>query len=124
MEQIAMTASDSTVDVLREIKDSLSRCVALARRTQSQGLIASDDIMFIRETIRRYIPDTIKSYLQIPPKDRETKVIEDGKCASALMHEQITLIQDQLAKREDRLSQLAGEPLLQQQRFLASKARE
>ena len=87
----------------------------------TQALTAPDDSLFIREAIRRYIPDSIQACLKVPLTDRETRVIDDGKTAMAMLHAQLSLLNAQLQQREARLSQLAGEALLQQQRFLAAK---
>ena len=121
MEQLARESSQSTVDKLCQLKDTLGRCAKLLGDASTQALAAPDDSLFIRETIRRYVPDTIQACLKVPTADRETRVIDDGKTAIVLLHAQLTLIDAQLQQREARLSQLAGEALLQQQRFLAAK---
>lgn len=121
MEQLAKESSQSTVDALCQLKDTLSRCGALLSDGATQSLAAPDDSLFIREAIRRYIPDTIQACLKVPAADREIRVIDDGKTAMTLLHAQLSLLNAQLQQREARLSQLAGEALLQQQRFLAAK---
>ena len=121
LEQVAKESGPTTVELLVQFKETLVRCVALASAQQSEGLLASEDSLFIRETVRRYVPDSLLANLKVPQAERETRVIDDGKTASTLLHEQINLIAQQLQQREARLTQLAGEALLQQQRFLAAK---
>lgn len=121
MEQLAKESSQSTVDALCQLKDTLSRCATLLGDGATQAWAAPDDSLFIREAIRRYIPDSIQACLKVPAGDRERRVIEDGKTAVVLLHAQLTLLNTQLQLREARLGQLAGEALLQQQRFLAAK---
>ena len=123
LEQVAKESGPATVDILVQFKESLVRCLDLAGASQSQGLLASDDSLFIRESVRRYVPDSLQAYLKVPQAERETRVIDDGKTTSMLLHEQLALIAQQLQQREARLAQLAGEALLQQQRFLAAKTR-
>ncbi len=121
MEQVAKESSSTAVELLVQFKETLARSVALASAQQSEGLLASDDSLFIRESVRRYAPDSLQAYLQVPQAERENRVIDDGKTASTLLHQQLALIAQQLQQREARMTQLAGEALIQQQRFLAAK---
>lgn len=121
LEQVAKESGPTTVELLVQFKETLVRCVALAGGQQSQGLLASEDSLFIRESVRRYVPDSLQAYLKVPQAERDSRVIDDGKTASVLLHAQIALIAEQLQQREARLTQLSGEALLQQQRFLAAK---
>jgi len=84
--------------------------------------MASEESLYLREAVRRYIPDSINSCLQVPQKDRASLVIDGSKPALDLLHDQLQMIQQQLDTREAKLVQVAGEALLRQQRFLASKA--
>ena len=121
LEQVAKESGSDTIDLLVQFKGTLVRCVAVASAQQSQGLLASVDSLFIRESVRRYVPDSLRAYLQVPQGERGNRIIDDGKTASALLHAQIALIAEQLQQREAKLTQLSGEALLQQQRFLAAK---
>ena len=121
LEQVAKESGHTTVELLVKFKETLVRCVALASEHQSQGLLASDDSLFVRESVRRYVPDSLQAYLKVPQVERENRVIDDGKTASTMLHAQIALIAEQLQQREARLTEISGEALLQQQRFLAAK---
>lgn len=121
LEQVAKESAPSTVELLVQFKETLVRCVALASAQQSEGLLASEDSLFIRESVRRYVPDSLLAYVKVPHAEREIRVIDDGKTASNLLHEQITLIAQQLQQCEARLTEISGEALMQQQRFLAAK---
>lgn len=121
MEQLARESEQATVDALCQLKDTLGRCAQRLDDSSTQALAAPDDSLFIREAIRRYIPDSIQACLKVPAADRNQRVIDDGKTAMGLLHAQLALLDAQLQQREARLSQLAGEALLQQQRFLAAK---
>ncbi len=121
MEKLALEASQDTVDKLSELKTLIVQCVALISQTKSTQALANDDQLFIRECIRRYAPDSISSYLRVPSKDRASLVIEEGKTATQLLHGQIDMLMAQLRSKEQRLTQLSGESLMQQQRFLAVK---
>lgn len=122
MEKMAAQAPQHTVDSLTRLKESIVRCVALVGASAEEGSLATEESLYLREAVRRYIPDSVESCLQIPQKDRATVVIDGSKPALDLLHDQLQMVQQQLDVREARLTQIAGEALLRQQRFLASKA--
>lgn len=124
MEKMAAQAPQATVDSLAKLKESIVRCMALVGASAEEGSLATEESLYLREAVRRYIPDSINSCLQVPQKDRATLVIDGSKPALDLLHDQLLMIQQQLDTREAKLTQIAGEALLRQQRFLASKAKD
>jgi hypothetical protein len=122
MEKLAAQVPQSTMDQLADLKESIARCVAQITQGQTDGNFSSEEHLYVREAIRRYIPDSISSCLRVPEKDRETMVIDGSKPAIDLLHDQIAMIQHELETRETRLAQLAGESLMRQQHFLAAKS--
>ncbi len=122
MEKMAAQAPQPTVDSLTRLKESIVRCMALVGATQADGGLASEESLYLREAVRRYIPDSIHSCLQVPLKDRACLVIDGKKPALELLQDQLQMIQQQLDTREAKLTQMAGEALLRQQRFLEAKA--
>lgn len=121
MEQLAAEVPDDTVQRLCDIKTALRHSVALLAHIAADSGLPTEDALYVRECVRRYLPDSIQSCLQVPQKDRATRAIEGNRSALALLHEQIGMLMGELQTREARLTQLAGEPLLRQQRFLAAK---
>jgi hypothetical protein len=122
MEKMAAQAPQTTVDSLARLKESIVRSMALVGANAEEGSLASEESLYLREAVRRYIPDSINSCLQVPQKDRASLVIDGSKPALDLLQDQLQMIQRQLDAREAKLAQIAGEALLRQQRFLASKA--
>lgn len=123
MEKLAAETQQATVDLLAKLKESISRCAGLVAQVQSDGGFSGEEPLYLRETVRRYIPDSINSYLQVPQKDRETLVIDGSKPALGLLHEQLAMVQQQLDQRETQLTHIAGESLVRQQRFLSEKSK-
>ena len=121
MEKLAATAPQETVDRLSDLKEQISRSLALVASLKNNPACLDEDPFFIRECVRRYLPDSINGFLRVPLKDRATLLMEDGKTAQDLLHDQFDMLQAQLQTKESRLTQLAGESLMQQQRFLAAK---
>ena len=121
MEKLAAQEGQATVDRLTNLKESITRCMALMPSTQLEGSFSTEDHLYIRECVRRYIPDSINACLQIPQKDRTSLLIDGSKSALHLLHDQLDMVQNQLNSKENHLTQLAGESLLRQHRFLAAK---
>lgn len=121
METMAAQAPQETIHRLSHLKASIKHCVSLMASLQASCGWPTEDALYVRECIRRYIPDSIHCCLQVPPKDRASLGIDGGKTALDLLHEQIDMVQAQLDAKEIRLTQLAGESLMRQQRFLAAK---
>ena len=122
LETMAAQASPITLDHLASLKESLARCMLLMTGGRADASPSNEESLYIREAVRRYIPDSINSCLQVPQKNRSDLVIEGSKPALDLLHEQLEMIRGQLDQRENRLTQAAGEALMRQQRFLAAKA--
>ena len=133
MEKLVATAPQETVDRLTDLKDQISRSLALTtnskfsevtqanQRTQINPVTLDENTLFLRECVRRYLPDSISGFLRVPLKDRASLHMENGKTAQELLHDQFDMLKNQLQAKEDRLTQMAGESLMQQQRFLAAK---
>lgn len=121
MEKLAVEAPEDTVQQLCTIKEALRRCVALLGSVGADSGLPTEDALYVRECVRRYLPDSIQSCLQVPQKDRATLALDGGRPALALLHGQIDMLLGELHTRETRLTQLAGESLMRQQRFLAAK---
>ena len=122
MEKMAAQAPQATVDSLTQLKESIVRCTSLVNAGAEDASLASEESLYLREAVRRYIPDSINSCLQVPLKDRASLVIDGNKPALDLLQDQLQMIQQQMDVREAKLTQAAGEALLRQQRFLAAKS--
>jgi hypothetical protein len=56
MEQIAAQSPQETLDRLAQLKESITRCVHLMGSTPAGEGFSSEDHLYIRECIRRYVP--------------------------------------------------------------------
>jgi hypothetical protein len=121
MENMSAQAPPEMVTQLVQLKESIMRCMSLMRASTDQGSGVTEEGLYLRETVRRYIPDSIDACLLVPSKDRSTLVMDDSKSALELLHDQLQMIQQRLDASEAKLSQMAGEALVRQQRFLVSK---
>ena len=97
--------------------------VALALDTAPvDGEFTLDDRLYVIESLRRYIPDTLSAYLQVPVAQRQLPGAGESPSANDLLQSQLALLQSGLEQRAQRLNASAVEAMRRQQRFLQAKA--
>ena len=106
---------------LVSLKAAAVRMALALGGAQVEGDFTLDDRLYVVESLRRYIPDTLSAYLQVPAAQRAVPGVE-GPSANDLLLDQLALLQSELEQREQRLHGSAVEALRRQQRFLQSKA--
>jgi hypothetical protein len=121
--QVAPEIPEAVAARLAELKGQLLRIAQLADGVGSNEHFTLDDRHYLTECLRRYLPDSLQSYLQVAPGARDSPILEAKQSATDLLLQQIGLLQIELAKRETALNQSAAAQLVRQQRFLESKTR-
>ena len=84
----------------------------------------NDDLFTVRETVLRYLPETLANYVALPPAFRATRVLESGKTARELLTEQLTILDDQMQEVVANVARGDAEALLANGKFLEDKFRE
>lgn len=120
-EAVAAAAPEPALAALLSLKAAAVRVALALGSAPVDGDFTLDDRLYVVESLRRYIPDTLGAYLQVPAAQRAVPGA-DGPSANALLLDQLALLQSELAQREQRLHGSAVEALRRQQRFLQSKA--
>lgn len=94
----------------------------LPRLGQIQGF--DDNLYTVRETIARYLPETLASYIALPPVFRVTRVLKDGKTARDLLMDQLSVLDDQMKEVVSNVARGDANALLANGQFLEAKFRE
>jgi len=121
-EATAAVASEPVLAALISLKAAAVRMALALNGSEVDAGFTVEDRMYVIECIRRYIPDTLSAYLQVPPAQRALPGLQAARSADQILLDQLALLQSELELREQRLQGSAVEPLLRQQRFLESKA--
>jgi len=121
LEQLAPEVPDAVAAELSAIKDQFIRIARLATTSGVDENYTMEDRMYLTECMRRYLPDSLESYLRVPLDQRTTQVIEEGQTAVSLLLSQINMLRLELTKQETKLTKSTAEELMKQQRFLESK---
>jgi hypothetical protein len=122
----ALESLDEEVDEdiyqqLLQLKRQIINMAMIATKLNIDEHCSMDDRHYLRESLRRYLPDSLQSYLRVPASMRSSQCITADHTASDLLKQQLALLQTELSKREAQLTKNAAEQLVRQQRFLEEK---
>lgn len=120
LHHLASEMSEAQLVPLRQLADTLERMAPLMRRVGVNEQFTQEDHFYVTECVRRYLPDTLQAYLQVPRHSR-TLAAPDASSADDLLATQLALLHTELARREQALNRASTEALEKQQRFLLSK---
>ena len=80
-----------------------------------------EDRLYLRECLRRYVPDSVAAYLRVPVGQRGEPLLHDQPCAQTALRQQLDWLLEEILLREKKIGHSAAEQLARQQRFLAAK---
>lgn len=82
------------------------------------------DLFTVRETVLRYLPETLANYVALPPVFRTTHALKDGKTAVQLLAEQLALLDVKMREIVANVAGADAQALLANGRFLEAKFRQ
>jgi len=102
--------------------ESIRQSIVSILPTMGKGNATIDQNTYaIRQTALEYLPQTLTRYLSLPPAYRNTFPVQDGKTATQLLVEQLTLLDDTMKKVVANVLADDTQALLANGRFLSSK---
>jgi len=84
----------------------------------------SDELFTVRETVLRYLPETLANYVALPPLFRTRHPLKNGKTARQILTEQLELLDRKLREVVACVAASDAEALLSNGRFLESRFRQ
>lgn len=128
LHHLASEMTEAQLAPLRSLADTLERMAPLMRRVGVNEQFTQEDHFYVTECVRRYLPDTLQAYLQVPRHSRAQPApasLDAGSgpapSADELLATQLALLQTELGRREKALTSASTEALQKQQRFLKAK---
>ena len=128
LHHLASEMTETQLAPLRSLADTLERMAPLMRRVGVNEQFTQEDHFYVTECVRRYLPDTLQAYLQVPRHSRSQPApasLDAGSgpapSADELLATQLALLQTELGRREKALTSASTEALQKQQRFLKAK---
>lgn len=103
---------ESSVLILLDIKDIITELV------RNEELLEMEDKFLLKQSIKDYIPTTIKRFLALPNKTLENFTSEKQKKAIILFDDQLIVIKNKHLNILKTVSEVAYNDILKNQRFL------
>ncbi|OWQ46851.1 hypothetical protein CDL60_10585 [Roseateles noduli] len=105
---------------LAAIRDAVAEVLPRLRGT---GL-HSEDLFTVRQTVLRYLPETLANYVALPPAFRVSHALKDGKTARQLLAEQLSLLETQMREIVANVAKQDAQALIANGHFLEEKFRQ
>jgi hypothetical protein len=123
-DRVVTAAAPQLQPAMRSRLESIRASIAevLPRLTAAQGF--DDNLYTVRETIARYLPETLANYVGLPPMFRVTRVLKDGKTARDLLMDQLAVLDEQMKEVVGNVARGDANALLANGQFLEAKFRE
>ncbi|HYN58189.1 MAG TPA: hypothetical protein VET87_01375 [Rubrivivax sp.] len=83
-----------------------------------------NDLFTVRETVLRYLPETLANYVALPPVFRTAHTLQGGKTARQLLGEQLSLLDEKLREIVANVASADAQALLANGHFLQAKFRQ
>lgn len=88
------------------------------------GPTHDEHLYTVRETVLRYLPETLANYVALPPAFRAGHALKDGRTARELMSEQLALLDTKLQEIVANVAASDAQALLANGRFLETRFRQ
>jgi hypothetical protein len=79
------------------------------------------DLFTVRETVLRYLPETLANYVALPPAFRNSHALKDGKTARELLGDQLNVLEGKLREIVANVASADAQALLANGKFLEMK---
>ncbi|WP_296781395.1 hypothetical protein [Variovorax sp.] len=124
LEQVVARASPHLTEDMRHSLESVRGLVVEVLPQLMDAGTGGDDLFTVRETVLRYLPETLANYVALPPAFRVTQPLKDGKTARQLLGEQLGLLDAKLREVVANLAASDAAALVANGQFLEKKFRQ
>ena len=108
-------------DILARVESIKQSILAILPTIAKSNVQADQNIYNIRETALEYLPQTLQNYLSLPPAFRSTYPVQGGKTATALLTDQLTLLDGKMKEIVQNLLANNTQALVANGNFLRDK---
>jgi hypothetical protein len=117
MKTIGGRVPDEVVAKVSSIQDTI---LTLLPRVEHLPA-GSEDLFIVQRTALEYLPTALEAYLNLPRAYATLKPVENGKTASQVLLDQLTLLEGKMNEISDDIARNDSDRLLANGRFLAEK---
>jgi hypothetical protein len=108
---------------LHSIQTTLTELLPRLRELEQSGTLSVESAFTVEETLRRYLPEMLTSYLKLPTSFAKTQPLKDGKTASVIIVDQLQMLDETLKQAAQEAFAGDAEALVNSGRFLERKLR-
>ena len=106
---------------LKSIRDNVAEVLPRLLGGQAAG---GDALFTVRETVLRYLPETLANYVALPAAFRATHPLQSGRTARELLTEQLDLLDSQMREVVANVAASDAQALVANGEFLQAKFRQ
>ncbi|HZV78339.1 MAG TPA: hypothetical protein VFF60_01875 [Candidatus Binatus sp.] len=121
LDQLAADIKGRVPSEVSSLVQSISQSIVAILPTLAQDTVADQNTYTIRQTALEYLPETLKNYLKLPVAFRNMYPVQDGKTATALLVDQLTLLDGKLKEIVANYLSNDTQALVANGRFLTDK---
>ena len=108
---------------LHSIQTTLADLLPRLRELEVTGALSVESAFTVEETLRRYLPEMLTSYVKLPPAFARTQPLKDGRTATKTLIDQLQMLDDSLKQVAQEAFAGDAEALVNSGRFLERKLR-
>ena len=107
--------------ILASIIATTEELMPRLKEMEGQGLVQVQNRALLKQTITRFLPDALESYLKLPTLYARNTKVDGNKTATHLLVEQLTLLNEHVTEIRDGILSEEVNSLLTNGRFLQEK---
>lgn len=107
--------------VLSSILGITTELMPRLKDMEVKGLVQTENRVMLKQTITRYLPDIVESYLKLPPVYARSAKVADNKTPNQILVEQLTLLETHVTEIREGVLSKEVDSLLANGRFLQDK---
>ena len=123
IKEVSKRLPEPALASLQSIQTTLADLLPRLRELEVSGALSVESAFTVEETLRRYLPEMLTSYLKLPTAFAKTQPLKDSRTAAQILVDQLQMLDESL--KQIAHESFAGdvEALVNSGRFLERKLR-
>ncbi len=123
VDDVSMKLPDPAQASLHSIQVTLAGLLPRLRELEVSGALSVESAFTVEETLRRYLPEMLTSYLKLPRAFANTQPLKDQRTATQILIDQLGMLDESLKQIAREAFAGDAEALVNSGRFLERKLR-
>ncbi len=123
IKEVSKRLPEPAMASLHSIQTTLADLTPRLRELEVSGALSVESAFTVEETLRRYLPEMLTSYLKLPTAFANTQPLKDNRTAAQILVDQLQMLDESLKKIAHESFSGDVEALVNSGRFLERKLR-